>query len=94
MDPRTLPLASILHIARELILLVMDAPRLTAEPENQAPYAGLASLVISSDPAALQALLSALNARFAIDVGSADITSDRPQSIGTLIDIVWTKLIT
>ena len=94
MDPRALPLASILHIARELILLVMNTPRLIDRPESPAPYYSLGTLVISKDPAALQTLLSKLNSRFSIDIGEDNIGSDSPASVTRLIDIVWTKLTT
>lgn len=94
MDPRTLPLASILHIARELILLVSNSPRLMDRPENRMPYSTWGTLEVSRDPAKLQTLLSELNGRFAIDIETGEIAGDAPQSISALIDLVWTKLTT
>ena len=94
MDPRTLPLASILHIAKELILLLSNSPRLMDRLEDGMPYSTWGTLEVSRDPAKLQTLLSELNGRFAIDIEASDVAGDTPQSISALIDLVWTKLTT
>lgn len=94
MDPRTLPLASILHIAKELILLVSNSPRLMDRPEERMPYSTWGTLEVTRNPAKLQTLLCELNGRFAIDIEAGDVAGDTAQSMSALIDLVWTKLTT
>ena len=92
MNPRTLPLASILHIAKELILLVMNTPHLRRALATESPGIPLAIDLTSRNSAVLQALCNSLSARFAIGIAPEEISNDVSPAVDSLIDLIWKKL--